>query len=126
MSGFLESITSVLLNKALDVSWQQHSHISNNIANANNDNYQIQSLDFNKVMSEFSGLDGKLKSGISVNDITSLDPTDFVEIEEQGLKVMLDSEIVKLADNTTRYQALIAAKKQFGAIKKLAITGGKG
>ena len=124
MSGPLDSITGDLVSKALDVSLQVHKTIAHNIANAETSGYRPMKVNFDDVMAQVrSAFDSDL-SNTAIR--SALDNVSAVpEQESLDTTVLLDQQMVQLVQNTTHYQALLAARNSFGDIMKLAIKGGR-
>ena len=124
MTGPLDSITSAMIGKALDVSLAVHQTIANNIANSDTGGYRPLRLDFDEAMSRVSAV---VESGGAAPAIrAALDAVNPVPVEEPtATSVLLDQEMVQLVMNTTHYEALLAARSQLGDIMKLAIKGGR-
>ena len=126
MSGPLESITGEMVTKALDVTWQNHKVIANNIANIDTAGYKPLNINFGEVFSQLGDLvDSKASDASLRTAINQINSNILPTVDELATKVMLDTEMVKLAENTTRYQALLNAKDLLGSINKIAITGGR-
>jgi len=125
VSGPLESITSELITRALDVSMQKHQGISNNIANADTLGYKPLAVNFDDVMQqvktvfEAGGDYESVKSSLAAIDLTP-------ELDSTATSVMIDQQVVEMVKNTTHYQALLSAREQLGGIMKLAIRGDRG
>ena len=60
MSGPLESITSAMITKALDVSLARHEVIANNIANSETAGYRPLTVNFDSIYEQMKGV---LESG---------------------------------------------------------------
>lgn len=125
MSGPLQSITSELITKALDVSLQRHEVIANNIANSETAGYRPMMVNFDDILAQLKTV---VESGGDYDTAKSA----FANIEiaaEQDFSttgVLLDQQIVEMVKNTTHYQALLGAREQLGGIMKLAIRGDRG
>jgi len=125
MDSIISNVTATLVTKALDVVSQEHKAIANNIANVNTQNYRAVHVDFDSVFSSIS-------EGVSAEDtesiaraVSDLNTNSLATVEELSAKVVLDSEMVKMTENTMRYQALIGFKKGLGALNGIAIKGGR-
>jgi flagellar basal-body rod protein FlgB len=119
-------VTMALVAKALDAASLRHQAIANNIANANSVGYQSVRVNFEE---QLSFARQALSSGgsLSAADVSSVHA--FVEAEPAPSSgtpsVMIDMEMVKLAQNTLHYQALIKALGQHASILSTAINEGK-
>jgi flagellar basal-body rod protein FlgB len=124
MSGPLESITSDLITKALDVSLARHEVIANNIANSESAGYRPLKVDFDSIYEQMKGV---LESGADYDLAKAALRAIEVAAEQDpaATGVLLDQQIVDMARNTTHYQALLSARGQFGEIMKLAVRGGQ-
>ncbi|MFT4826702.1 MAG: flagellar basal-body rod protein FlgB [Halioglobus sp.] len=122
MSGPLESITSALISKALDVSLQRHQAIANNVANVDTSGYRPLSVNFDDVMQqvktafESKGDHASFKSALASIDVSH-------EPDISATSVLIDQQMVQMVKNTTHYQALLSARQQFGGLMNLAIRG---
>ncbi len=125
MNGPLDSITSDLVSKALDVSLSVHQSIANNIANSDTSGYRPLRVNFEAVMQE---VQAAVESGAGKDSIrAALDRVDATpEQEPLPTSVLLDQQMVQLVRNTTHYEALLNARDRMGDIMKLAIKGGQG
>jgi len=125
MNGPLDSITSDLVSKALDVSLSVHQSIANNIANSDTSGYRPLRVNFEAVMQEVKAA---VESGAGKDSIrAALDRVDATpEQEPLPTSVLLDQQMVQLVRNTTHYEALLNARDRMGDIMKLAIKGGQG
>jgi len=86
-----DSITSAILQKALDGSWQRQRAISNNIANHETPGYKAIKVDFeNSLDQEIRKLENSI-------------PTKEKIIE--GIETLKDSEINVFSDNSTSNRA---------------------
>jgi flagellar basal-body rod protein FlgB len=125
MSGPLQSITSELITKALDVSLHRQEVIANNIANSDTAGFRPMTVNFADIMQQ-------LKTVVEAGDDYDAAKSSFASIEitaEQDFSetsVLLDQQVVEMVKNTTHYQALLSAREQLGGIMKLAITGARG
>ncbi|OUS03245.1 hypothetical protein A9Q81_07615 [Gammaproteobacteria bacterium 42_54_T18] len=126
MDSIIGNVTSTLISKALDVVSLEHKAIANNIANVDTQNYRAVHVDFDTVFSSISDVVYSTDSEALSQAINSLDENNMPTVEELSAKVVLDSEMVKMTENTMRYQALIGFKKGLGALTGIAINGGRG
>ena len=125
MDSIISNVTATLVSKALDVVSQEHKAIANNIANVNTHNYRAVHVDFDAVFSSISeSVSAKDQESIG-RAVSDLNTNSLATVEELSTKVVLDSEMVKMTENTMRYQALIGFKKGLGALNGIAIKGGR-
>ncbi|OUS29796.1 hypothetical protein A9Q99_08180 [Gammaproteobacteria bacterium 45_16_T64] len=125
MESIISNVTSTLLTKALDVVSQEHKAIANNIANVDTLNYRAMHVDFDQVFASVSDvvISGDKEALSQV--VGQLGTMDLPTVEELSTQVVLDSEMVRMTENTMRYQALIGFKKGLGALTGIAINGGR-
>jgi flagellar basal-body rod protein FlgB len=124
MSGALDSITSSLISRALDVSVANHQAIAHNIANASTLGYQPLKLNFEEIMAEMQDVLGTASDAAAAKAALSDISLSFTPGDE-GLGVQLDAEMVAMSINTTHYQALLSARSQWTSLMGLAIKGGR-
>ena len=117
--------TSQIVRLALDASLLRHEVISNNIANANTEGYQPQTVKFEELL-----------IGIERDRSVTADHALRVQLEEakhsvEGgeivesateKKVELDVEMTKMTENVIRYRALLEGLSKRGSIINMAIT----
>ena len=120
-------VTSALLLKALDAATLRHQAIASNIANANSVDYKPLSVNFEQ---QLGFARAALESGqpsLTLADVAGLRAT----LEEGAApapgtaSVMVDMEMVKLAQNTLQYQALIKGLTHRGGLISIAVNEGK-
>ena len=111
--------TSVASPLALDAASLRHQAIANNIANANSAGYVPLKVNFEEQLAFARGglRGGRQWPGIGHG--RSSKPTPW------STPVMLDMEMVKLAQNTVHYQSLLKALDKRGAILGLAVSEGR-
>jgi flagellar basal-body rod protein FlgB len=117
-----------LVSSVLDMTMDNHNYISSNIANANTPSYKAVHVDFESMLkdvkSELSQAQGGASSSEAFTDaVKDLDNRKALSIDEQSVGVMLDKEIVHLAQNTLKYKALITARSQLSSLMSTAIKG---
>lgn len=124
--SFIDSVTSSLVSKALDVTLQNHRVIANNIANVSTTGFRPAKLDFKELMAPVAevissgGSDESLKSALD-----QVDGMSAVEVASGDESVNIDHEMVALAENVLRYQMLLGARDLTGQIMSSAINGGR-
>jgi flagellar basal-body rod protein FlgB len=110
-----------LVRLALDAASLRHQVIANNIANANTPGFVPSKVNFEQQLAFARGASG---SAMPASLPTSVRP--FIEADAGAdARVMLDMEMVKLAQNTVQYQSLLKALDKRGAILSTAITEGR-
>jgi len=122
--------TSQLVQLALDAAVQRHKVIANNIANANTPGFKPLTTDFEEHISVAeaqlsSDPDRLLQQQVDYLRPLLADGT-FI-VSSGGDKVQLDIEMKELAENSIRYQALLAGLGKRSSIIGMAISeqGGK-
>ncbi len=124
----LTGVTSKLVSVALDAALLRHELIANNIANSSTPGYQAKRLSFEEHLAGFTnaltrGDDSSLNARIeSVS--ASLQQGNSVVVTEGGA-VELDREMVKVTENTLRYQSLLKTANEQFELLRLAINGGR-
>lgn len=150
----ITSLTSQAMNKALDGLSKRHKAIASNLANVDTPNYRRRDVSFEGALShaikETKGIgslerrqatnDAQLpmqvshashfpigNSAASINDVNpAITESEDLEYRMDGNSVDVETEMVQLAKNTERYNAV--AKMESGYFKGLrsVITGGGG
>jgi len=124
----LTGVTSQAVKLALDVAILRHQVIANNIANANTPGFTPQRVSFEEQLrgTESSLWPARNDSALraELERVAERLGTESIVDDGDGT-VQIDLEMVKLADNTVRYRALINALSNRGSILKTAITGGR-
>ena len=112
-----ESPAVTLVRLALDAASLRHQAIANNIANVHSPCYVPLKVNFEEQLAfARGGLDGTSAGAVKP----------FLEADTSGpARVALDLEMVKLAQNTVHYQALLKALDKRGAILGAAINEGR-
>lgn len=148
----ITSLTSQVMNKALDGLSRRHTAIASNLANVDTPNYKRRDVSFEGALSNAIQEHRKMGSlshrqasndeqlpmritesahfpigqaGVSVDDINpSITETQNLEYRLDGNSVDVETEMVQLAKNTERYNAI--ARMESGYFKGLraVITGG--
>jgi len=126
MSG-TDPVTTALLMKALDAAVLRHQAIASNIANANATGYRALRVNFEEQLGFARAALGQEKGTLTASDVASLRP--FVEQEPTPPvgtpAVMIDMEMVKLAQNTMQYQALLKGLNFGASLVSTAINEGR-
>jgi flagellar basal-body rod protein FlgB len=109
-----------LARLALDAASLRHQVIANNIANANTPGFVPLKVNFEQQLAFARGASGGMPAPLSA----SVRP--FIEADAgAGARVVLDMEMVKLAQNTVQYQSLLRALDKRGSILSTAISEGR-
>lgn len=118
--------TSEITKFSLNMLSMQHNYISNNIANANTENYHPSKLDFSSV---FQSIETQMNSNEDVLMAISGVKEDLQHgqhlITSNVKGVEIDSELVGLSKNTIMYKALLSALSNRGDFMKIALNSGK-
>ena len=120
------NVTSEISKFSLDLLSMQHNYISNNIANANTQNFHPSKIDFSSV---YESIESQINNGSDVSITISGIKSDL----EQGQHVVtsnvsgveVDNELVGLSKNTIMYKALLSALSTRGDFMKIAINSGR-
>jgi len=121
-----DRVTSALVQLALDAATLRHQATANNLANIHSVDYQPQRLNFEEQLSA-------LRQAVATHAPVALAAVEQVRpfIETNGVRgdgnvaQMIDMEVVKLAQNTVHYQALIKALDKRGTILAMAVNEGR-
>ena len=120
----IEKLTLLLAKLALDAASMRHTTIANNIANAGSEGYQPARVNFEEQLGALS-----TSSTARVSESTLAGVRPFVEpapvSEKTGSAVMIDMEMVKLAQNTLLYQAILGGLGRKMAILSAVINQGR-
>jgi len=121
----IDKLTLGLVNMALNAASMRHTTIANNIANAGTEGYQPVRVNFEE---QLGALGASSTARISESTLAGVRP--FVEPapvpgNKTGAAVMVDMEMVRLAQNTLLYQAILGGLGKKLAIVSAAITGGR-
>ena len=121
-----DSITRDLVALALDAAAMRHEVIANNLANIHSENYATQRVNFEE---QLSALRKTVREGVTPARAALDAVRPFVETDAvtgyADTGVMIDREMLKLAQNTVHYQALLKALAKRGAIMSLAVNEGR-
>lgn len=122
----LDSPTTALVRLALDAASLRHLAHANNVANAESPGYSPQRVNFEEQLSQLrQTLSGQ--QPLQMSDLQGVRP--FVEQTSlgQGLSAAqaLDQEMVRVAQNTLHYQALLRASSRLGGIMAMAVEEGR-
>ena len=122
--ALLDSPTSALVRLALDATTLRHATLANNIANAQTPGYAPQRVNFEQQLGQARQA---LAAGgpLQMKDFSHVRPAVEQGAPQIGTANQLDMEVVRLAQNTLQYQALLRASSRFGTIMATAINEGK-
>lgn len=122
-----DSVTTALIMKALDAAVLRHQAIASNIANANSAGARPLRVNFEEQLGFARQALAGGASSVSISDVESLHP--YLEHERAPVTgspaVMIDMEMVKLAQNTVQYQALLKGLGHRVSLLSIAINEGK-
>lgn len=123
----LGGVTAAAVRLALDAAQMRHQVIANNMANVATDDFQAKRLDFERILASELDLDvdrseRALREGI--DRVESRMTSGEALRDADTAEVSLDQEMARLADNTLRYRALLAAIGKQMSIVRTAIDGG--
>lgn len=123
-------VTGKLVKVALDAALIRQEVIANNIANANTPGFLPQKLEFEKYMLQIeNSLRPQNESLLSANiqNLKLILQNGETVVQTGKEKVELDIEMKNLAENSIRYQALLAGSSKRSSIIGMAISqqGGK-
>ena len=112
--------TTGLVARVLDIVATNHNMIANNIANVNTPDYKASRIDFETVLARVEEVVSS--DNLKTEDLSSvnMDAPSSVRYEEG---TMLDNEMVKMAENAMKYQALIGARNELSSLLSMAIKG---
>jgi flagellar basal-body rod protein FlgB len=118
-----DQVTMALMVKALDAAALRHQAIAGNIANANSVGYRPLRVNFEEQLGFARQALARGGDPLTAADLANVRP-----LLEQGplppageSAVMIDLEMVKLAQNTVQYQALLKGLNQRMSILATAI-----
>lgn len=127
INGITDDATTRLIALALNAASAKHMAIAQNIANANNDDYQPLKVDFDAQIALFKDdLLDRRNDATAARIIDSLQSATMISPDDSAeSKVQLDVEVAKMAQNTVHYQALLSAYNSMTSLLSLAINGGR-
>ena len=129
-----DSITSALIQKALDGTWQRQKAISNNIANYETPGYKAVKVNFEQALKhEVRRLqttsDSKPEISQGLESIRSSRVRSFTDPSgserADGNNINLESENIEMAKTQIQYQYLTRAMTDFYSRLRYAISEGK-
>lgn len=124
----LGGVTSQIIEIALDAALLRHEVIAHNISNYDTPGYQAKRLSFEEHLAGFTRTLGSADESTLGERIKSVreslhEGSQMVMTVEETVE--LDREMVKLAENTLRYQAILRAAGKRGELLSMAINGGR-
>jgi flagellar basal-body rod protein FlgB len=123
MDSIIDTVTSRLVSKALDLSVLQRAVIANNVANAETAGYTPLRLNFEQVFERLGTLVAANADDATLRaEIAELN-AELAPVSDAGQKVLLDDEMVRLTKNAVHYEALLTANSKLSALLRLAIKG---
>lgn len=126
MSG-TEQVTMALVVKALDAASLRHQAIASNLANANSVGYRALRVNFEEQLGFARQILARADASLSAADLTTV----RAKLEQAPAPasgeaaVMIDLEMVRLAQNTLQYQALLKGLNHRISILSAAINEGR-
>jgi flagellar basal-body rod protein FlgB len=120
MTGIDQALSLAML--ALDAGVLRHQAIANNLANVNSTGYVPLKVNFEEQLAFLQDVStGRATSRTALAGIRP-----FIEQDSAGnASLMIDMEMVKLAQNTVHYQTLLKAVGRKLAILSLAVNEGR-
>jgi flagellar basal-body rod protein FlgB len=127
-----DHVTVALIGKALDAASLRHQAIANNISNANSPDYRPMRVNFEEQLG-FARAALAQGQKLSASDVSGLRPVLETEpapsngnatVSGNGVTT-IDMEMVKLAQNTLHYQALLKALGHQSSLLSTAINEGR-
>lgn len=124
-----------LLQKGLEASWTRNAVIRNNIANAETPNFKASDVEFETVFADALGVGGIARNttderhyggGRSLSRVEPvITKNDDTFMRMDGNNVDIESENVKLAQNSIQYNTILAKLNSELSRIRLAITEGR-
>ncbi|MFO1197499.1 MAG: flagellar basal body rod protein FlgB [Burkholderiaceae bacterium] len=127
MSLRTDDVTMALLLKALDAASLRHQAIASNLANANSPGYRALRVNFEQQLGFARGALARADGSLAAADVAGVSP----RLEQApppragSAAVMVDMEMVRLAQNTVQYQALLKGLSTRMSILATAISEGR-
>lgn len=123
----MANVNLQLLKNALGATTLRQEAINSNIANVNTENYKVNQVAFESLLSEAAtgvNLRKTQANHLGARTVTEIEPlvtkrTNTI-VKENGNNVDLDMEMVDLAENTLYYQALTSQlNSQYSRLKTI-------
>jgi len=120
-----ENATLSLVSTVLDRLSQNHSLIASNMANVNTQGYKAAQIDFEAMLAPVSEVVNSENGGATelTKALARLDRQEIPVFESETAGVLIDQEMINLAENTLKYKALVSARSELSSIKSIAIKG---
>jgi len=120
-----ENATLSLVSTVLDRLSQNHSLIASNMANVNTKGYKAAQIDFEAMLAPVSEVVNSENGGATelTKALARLDRQEIPVFESETAGVLIDQEMINLAENTLKYKALVSARSELSSIKSIAIKG---
>jgi len=135
VSGLLSDVTSIALEKALNVAGERHRVISNNIANVNTPNFKRSYVDFEVELKKTLGKGNQIKlrrtnpRHLGTGSIAAVEPLvkkdHYSTMRADGNNVDIDLENTELAINTIMYNTVATRLNQKLGQLRYVINGGR-
>ena len=123
----IDQVTMTLVVRALDAAALRHQALAGNIANANSVDYRPLRVNFEEQLGFARQALARGANSLTAADLSSVRP--FVEQAPAPIAgeaaVMIDQEMVRLAQNTVQYQALVKGLNHRISILSAAINEGR-
>lgn len=120
-----ENATLSLVSTVLDRLSQNHSLIANNMANVNTQGYKTVEINFEAMLAQVSEIVNSQHGGATelTKELEKIDRQEIPVVESETAGVLIDQEMINLAENTLKYKALVSARSELSSIKSIAIKG---
>lgn len=120
-----ENATLSLVSTVLDRLSQNHSLIASNMANVNTQGYKAAQIDFEAMLAPVSEVVNSENGDATelTKALARIDRQEIPVVESETVGVLIDQEMINLAENTLKYKALVSARSELSSIKSIAIKG---
>jgi len=120
-----ENATLSLVSTVLDRLSQNHSLIASNMANVNTQGYKAAKIDFEAMLAPVSEVVNSENGDATelTKALARIDRQEIPVVESETVGVLIDQEMINLAENTLKYKALVSARSELSSIKSIAIKG---
>ena len=131
-----ETVSTALLQKALDGTWQRQRAISDNIANHETPGYKAKKVSFENILAkEAKKLTSKLNNGQVLDNESAMRKIENINVNEyetsntteraDGNNVDLDLENIEMAKTQIQYQYLVRSLTDTYSRLRYAISEGR-
>ncbi|MEI8217035.1 MAG: flagellar basal body rod protein FlgB [Eubacteriales bacterium] len=131
-----ETVSTALLQKALDGTWQRQRAISDNIANHETPGYKAKKVSFENILAkEAKKLTNKFDNGQGMDNASAMQKIEDVHVTEyetsntteraDGNNVDLDLENIEMAKTQIQYQYLVRSLTDTYSRLRYAISEGR-